>query len=74
MVIGKCTNVFREIFWLGGRVVEKSRICWGSFPSRNLSWGKKNSMKGVQDLLALLNKNNEKINMKKNSTGSKEQH
>ena len=34
----------------------------GNFPSRNLSWGKKISMKGAQDLLALLKKkkNNEK--------------
>ena len=31
----------------------------------NLSWEKKISMKGAQDLLALLKKNSEKINMKK---------
>ena len=31
----------------------------------NFSWGKKISMKGAQDLLALFKKNNEKINMKK---------
>ena len=55
MVIGKCTGVFRGIFWLGGGV-EKRRIYWGNFPSRNLSWGKKISMKGVQDLLALFKK------------------
>ena len=55
MVIGKCTGVFRRIFWLGGGV-EKRGIFWGSFPSRNLSWGKKISMKGAQDLLALLKK------------------
>ena len=45
--------------------VEKRGICWGNFPSRDLSWGKEFSMKGAQDLLALLKKNNEKINMKK---------
>ena len=65
MVIGKCTGVFGRIFWLGGGV-EKRGIYWGNFPSRNLSWGKKISMKGGQDLLALFKKkNNEKINMKK---------
>ena len=74
MVIGKCTGVFRRIFWLEAGV-EKRGICWGNFPSRNLSWRKKISMKGAQDLLALLKKNNEKINMKKFfSAGSKEQH
>ena len=36
----------------------------GELPSRNLSWGKKIFMKGAQDFLALLKKNNEKINMK----------
>ena len=73
MVIGKCTGVFRRIFWLEAGV-EKRRICWGNFPSRNLSWGKKISMKGAQDLLAFLKKN-EKINMKKFfSAGSKQQH
>ena len=66
---------FQEDFWLGGGV-EKRGIYWGNFPSRNLSWGKKISMKGAQDLLALfIKKNNEKINMKKFiSAGSKEQH
>ena len=43
----------------------KRGICWGNFPWRNLSGGKKISVKGVQDFLALLKKNNEKINMKK---------
>jgi len=55
MVIGKCTDVFRGIFWLGGGV-EKRRICCGNFSSRNLSWGKKISMKGAQDFLALFKK------------------
>ena len=51
--------------------VEKRGICWGNFPSRNLSWGKKFSMKGAQDLLALLKKNNEKVFF---SSRSKQQH
>ena len=56
MVIGKCTGVFRRIFWLEAGV-EKRGICWGNFPSRNLSWGgEKFSIKGAQDLLALLKK------------------
>ena len=46
---------FQEDFLVGGRV-EKRRICWENFPSRNLSWGKKISMKRAQDLLALLKK------------------
>ena len=36
----------------------------GELSIDSLSWGKKISMKGVQDLLALFKKN-EKINMKK---------
>jgi len=40
--------------------VEKRGICWGNF-----SWRKKISMKGAQDFLLLLKKNNEKINMTK---------
>ena len=66
---------FQEDFLVGGGV-EKKGIYWGNFPSRNLSWGKKISMKGAQDLLALFEKkNNEKINMKKVfSAGSKEQY
>jgi len=38
------------------------------FPWRNLSWGKRISIEGAQDFLALLKKNNEK----KISTGSNE--
>ena len=63
MVIGKCTDVFKGILLVGGRV-EKSGICWRNFPSRNLS-GKKISMKGAQDFLVSLKKNNGKIDMKK---------
>ena len=38
----------------------------GELSIDSLSWGKKISMKGAQDLLALFKKkNNEKINMKK---------
>ena len=70
MVIGKCRDVFRGIFWLGG-VVEKRGICWGNFPWSNLSWGKKISMKGAQDFLVLLKK---KIYEKVFSSESKEQH
>ena len=46
---------FQEDFLVGGGV-DKRGIFWGSFPSRNLSWGKKISMKGAQDLLGLLKK------------------
>ena len=65
MVIWKRTDVFRGIFRLG-RGVEKRGICWGNFPWRNLSWGKKVFMEGAQDYLALFKKKyNGKINMKK---------
>ena len=67
MVIGKCTDVFRGIFWFGCGV--QGRGLYGRiFPWRNISWGKRNSMKRAQDFLALLLKkkqNNENINMKK---------
>ena len=56
---------FQEDFFGWGEGVEKRGIYWGNFPSRNLLCGKKISMKGAQDLLALFQKtNNEKINMK----------
>ena len=53
-----------DFFGWGGGVVEKRGICWGISPWSNLSRGKKISMKGAQDFLALL-KNNKKINIKK---------
>ena len=64
MVIWKCTDVFGGIFRLGGRGLEEGDML-GNFPWRNLSWGKKIFMKGVQDYLAFFKKYNEKINMKK---------
>ena len=74
MVIYKRTVVFRGIFWFGG-VVEKRGICWGNFPWRNLSWGKKISMKGAQDFLALLKKKQWKNKYEKFfSTEIEEQH
>ena len=51
--------------FLVGRGVENSGLCGGYFPWRNLSWGKKISIKGAQRFLALFEKNNEKINMQK---------
>ena len=36
-----------------GGGIEKRGIDLGNFPSRNLSWWKKISMKGAKDLLAL---------------------
>ena len=56
------SNIYWEVYrrfqgnFLVGRGVEKRGIYWGSYPSKNLSWGKKISMKGVQDFLALLKK------------------
>ena len=65
MVIGKYTDVFRDIFLVGEGIVEKRGICWGNFLWSNLSWEKKISMKGPQDFLALSKKTIKKINMKK---------
>ena len=55
--------MFSGGFLVGGRV-EKRGICGGNFSWRNLSSGKKILMKGAQDFVALLKKNNEKLNIK----------
>ena len=57
MVIGKCTDVFRGIFWLGGGV-EKREIgdMFGELSIEEFVMGKKISMKGAQDFLALFKK------------------
>ena len=47
---------FQRDFLVGGGAVERRGIYWGNFPWSNLSWGKKISMKGAQDFLALLKK------------------
>ena len=51
MVIGKCTDVFRGIFpgwWEGGR---GKGVMWGDLSLENLSKGKRNYPKGMQDFL-----------------------
>ena len=53
MVIGKRTDVFSVFFWFGGRVKGRGP-CGRIFPWRNISWGKRNSMKSSQDFLALI--------------------
>ena len=50
MAIGKCTDVFRGIFWFGGGV-EKRGLCGGG-----ICHGKKISMKVAQYFLALFKK------------------
>ena len=50
-------------FWLGGEL-RGAGLSWKIFLWRNFSWGKRISMKGAQEVLALFEKNNEKINMK----------
>ena len=52
--IGKCTEFF-SFFLLGGSV-EGRGLLGRIFPWRNLSWGKRISMKGAQDFLALFKK------------------
>ena len=57
MVTGKCTDVFRGIFWFReGRVDGGGGLRGRIFPWRNFSWGKRISMKGAQDFLALFEK------------------
>ena len=45
---------FQGDFILFGGGAEERGLCWRIFPWRNLSWGKKNSMKRAQDSLVLL--------------------
>ena len=56
MVIGKCTDIFRGIFsgWVEGG--QEKEVMWDDLFMDNLSWGKKNSMKGEQDFLVFLKK------------------
>ena len=66
MVIGKCTDIFRGIFFLDRKGIEGRGLRGRIFLWRNLSWEETISIKGVQDFLILFKtKNNEKINMKK---------
>ena len=66
MIIGKCTDVFRGIFWLGG-AVEKKGFCGGNFSMEEFVMGEENFHEGGgEDFLVLFKKKNyEKINMKK---------
>ena len=52
MVIEKCTDLSKGIFFGWGGVEERG-LCEGNFQGRNLSRGKRISMKGVQNFLAL---------------------
>ena len=54
MAIGKCTDVFRGIFWLeGGGGVEKSWLFGENCSRSNLSGGKNISVKRAQDFQVL---------------------
>ena len=55
MVIGKCTDVFREIFWLGDGLRGRGYV-GGAFHGGIGHGVKKISMKGAQDFLALFKK------------------
>ena len=73
MDIGKYTGVFRRIFLVGGRGWEEGDML-GELSIENLSWEKKTSMKGEQDLLVLFKKKKLKNKCEKAfSAGSKEQ-
>ena len=56
MVIGKCTDVSGKDFFGWGEVFEGREPRGRIFPWKNLSWGKKNSMKGANDFRALFEK------------------
>ena len=57
------TNGYWEVYrhFLGDFLAGGRGLCGEKFPWKNLSWGKRISMKGGQDSF----KSNEKINMKK---------
>ena len=66
MVIGKCTKIFRGIFFPVRKGIEGRGLSGRIFPWGYLSREEKISMKGVQDFLILFKtKDNEKINIKK---------
>ena len=57
MVTGKCTDVFRVIFWFReGGELKGEELRGRIFSCRNFSWGKRISMKGAPDFLALFEK------------------
>ena len=75
MVIGKCTCVFRRIFWLGEGL--KRGGYTGGTSIEEFVMGEENFHEGSAGFTSIIKKkkNNEKINMKKFfSAGSKEQH
>ena len=64
MIIGKCTDVFREIFWLGGRGWEDGDIL-GELSMEDFVMGKENLHERSTGFSSIIKKNNVKINMKK---------
>ena len=54
MVTGKYTDVFRGTFWFGGD--SGGGVTWEYLPMEKLLMGKKLSMEGAQDFLALFKK------------------
>ena len=77
-----CTNGYWEVYrrfqgiflvWGGGEV-EGDGVAWEDLSMEEFAMGKRISMKGAQNFLALFKKKQLKINMKSFSTQSKEQH
>ena len=58
MVIGKCTDIFRGFFGLGGKgeVEEGVGATWDDISMEEFVMGEENLMKGVQKFLALFKK------------------
>ena len=74
MVTGRCTNVFRGIFFGSEGGVEGRELLEGKSPWMNFSGGKRISLMGVQDFLALFKQKRKNKYGKDFSTESKEQH
>ena len=55
MVNGKCKDIFGGFFFVGGRVEKRGNLL-GELSIEEYVMGKKISMKGVQDFLALFKK------------------
>ena len=54
-MLGKMYRCLQEDILVGGGV-EKRGICWGNFPSRNLSWGEENFHEGSAGFSSIIKK------------------
>ena len=74
MVIGKCTDIFREIFWVGGGGL-RGGVTWGDPSMEEFFLGEENFHEGGAGFSIIIKKKQWKnIYEKVFSTESKEQH